>query len=375
MLGDRLKATRDAGRFERVDYPVEATLDFTRLLKQVGADVRRPVGDRSSTAGAGQASGPPYVGPYETAAFDPQSVRVVEHSADGALVGEVPSQFDPAAKFDAQQHAAGNVVWIARGRTLPKMPRFFFIYFDSAPKPAPSYPGLQTRDHWIENLAIKVQLGAEGGHAYVWQVKALGGLDITQPGERDWAGFLDVQGYRSEPFALECEARGPVLVRYRMKAPDGFTKVVSFYGDQPWCEMQLSQPVSYCWNFDNSDLMSASSKTPGQFRFSNGRTGGVSKPGELSEGEPRTTWAAKFRPDGLTLACITPDETATHRAGPGGGMGGVGVEGAGGAAHFVVFGGMLGGKANLTKTMEDLRRTMTLANPPALSIAAVEKRP
>ncbi|MCX6900991.1 MAG: family 20 glycosylhydrolase [Verrucomicrobia bacterium] len=339
----RVLVKLDAGRFDRVDYPVEAKLDFSKLL-----------------------SG---------AVLDPQSARVVEHAADGAVIGEVPSQFDPAAKFDAQRHAAGNVVWIARGRTQPKTPRFFYIYFDSAPKPAASYTGLQTRDNWIENPAIKVRLGAEGGHAYVWQVKTLGGLDITQPGERGWAGFLDVQGYRSEPFALDCEARGPVLVRYRMKAADGFTKVVSFYGEQPWCEMQLSQPASYCWNFDNADLMSAASKTPGQFRFSNGRTGRLPKPGELSEGEPKTTWAAKSRSDGLTLACITPDETATHRAGPGGGMGGVGVEGASGAGHFVVFGGVLDGKANIAKTMEELRRTMTLANPPALSIAAVEKRP
>ncbi len=341
----RVLVKLDAGKFDRMDYPVEATLDFTRLLLNLG----------------------------DVVALEPGSVRVVEHAADGALVGEAPSQFDPAAKFDAQQHAAGNVVWIARGRTQPKTPRFFFIYFDSAPKSAANCTGLQARENWIENAAIKVRLGAEGGHAYVWQVKALGGLGITQPGERGWAGFLDVRDYRSEPFSLECEARGPVLVRYRMKAADGFTKVVSFYGEQPWCEMQLSQPVSYCWNFDNADLMSAASKTPGQFRFSNSKTGHLSKPGELSEAEPKTTWGAKFRPDGLTLACITPDEAATHRAGPGGGMGGVGVEGAGGAAHFVVFGGVIEDKTGVAKTMEDLRRTMTLANPPALFVGGVEQ--
>jgi len=333
----RVLVKLDAGQFERVDYPVEAKLNFTRLLQT-------------------------------NVPFDQRSVRVVEHAADGAILGEVPSQFDPVAKFDKQQHAAGNVVWIAKGRTRPKTPRFFFIYFDSTPKPAPEYSGLQQRDNWIENSALKVLLGKEGGHVYVWQVKTLGSLDITQPGERDWAGFLDVREYRSEPFSLDCEARGPVLVRYRMKAADGFTKVVSFYGDQPWCEMQLSRPVSYCWNFDNADLMSASSKTPGQFLFSNGRTGSVSKPGELSEAEAKTTWAAKFRPDGLTLGCITPDETALHRAGPGGGMGGVGVEGAGGAAHFIVFGGVLNNTARLKNTMEDLRRTMSLAAPPALFI-------
>jgi hypothetical protein len=333
----RVLVKLDAGKFERADYPVEAALNFTKLL-----------------------SG---------AAFDPSSVRVVEEG------WELPSQFDPAAKFDAQRHAAGNVVWIARGRTQPKTPRFFYIYFDSAPKPATNYAGLRTRDNWIENAAVKVRLGAEGSHAYVWQVKALGGLDITQPGERGWEGFFDVRGYRNEPFTLTSEARGPVLARYRMKAADGFTKVVSFYDDQPWCEVQLSQPASDCWNFDDANLMSAASKTPGQFLFSSGRTGSLSKPGVLSEAEPATTWGAKFRPDGLTLACVTPDGAATHRAGPGGGMGGVGIEGAGSTAHFIVFGGVLDGKANLAKTMEDLRRTMTLVNPPALSVGSVENRP
>jgi hypothetical protein len=333
----RVLVKLDAGKFERVDYPVEATMNFTKLL-----------------------SG---------AAFDPSSVRVVE---DGR---ELPSQFDPAAKFDVVRNAAGNVVWIARGRTQPKTPRFFYIYFDSAPKPAANYAGLRTQDNWIENATVKVRLGAEGGHAFIWQVKSLGGLDITQPGERGWEGFFDVRGYRNELFTLTSEARGSVLVRYRMKATDGFTKVVSFYGDQPWCEVQLSQPASDCWNFDDADLMSAASKTPGQFLFSNGRTGSLSKPGVLSEAEPATTWGAKFRSDGLTLACVTPDGAASHRAGPGGGMGGVGVDGATIAAHFVVFGGMLDSKANLAKKMEDLRRTMSLANPPTLSAATVETRP
>jgi hypothetical protein len=94
----------------------------------------------------------------------------------------------------------------------------------------------------------------------------------------------------------------------------------------------------------------------------------------LSEAEPATTWGAKFRPDGLTLACVTPDGTAMHRAGPGGGMGGVGVEGAGGAAHFVVFGGVLASETNVAKAMEDLRRTMTLANPPIVCVASAESR-
>ena len=55
-------------------------------------------------------------------------------------------------------------------------------------------------------------------------------------------------------------------------------------------------------------------------------------------------------------------------------MGGVGVEGAGGAAHFIVFGGVIQDKANVAKVMEDLQRTMSLANPPVLSMGAVERQ-
>ncbi|MBM3890276.1 MAG: hypothetical protein FJ388_14270 [Verrucomicrobia bacterium] len=327
-------------------------------------------------------------------------MRVVE---DGQ---ELPSQFDRAAKFDAQQHAAGNVVWIAKGKTPAKTSRFFAIYFDVAangPKPAPNYTGVTTvarhsvagsaqtdvsipprsgglQGARIENSRIKVLLGAEGGHAYVWQVKSLGGLDITQPGERDWAGFLDVRGYRNEPFTLTCEARGPVLVRYRMTAADGFTKTVSFYADQPWCQTFLSLATTYFWDFDNAELMSATSKTPGKYLFSDGATDDVLKPGELSVAREGTFWGAKFRPDGLTLGNVTPDDRVQHRVGPGGGMGGVGSEGRNPATHFVTFGDVIAAApdklpAHVKQTMDALQRTLGLSNQPVISISTTEKRP
>jgi hypothetical protein len=42
-----------------------------------------------------------------------------------------------------------------------------------------------------------------------------------------------------------------------------------------------------------------------------------------------TNWVAKYRPDGLLLGLVSPDQAVSLRAGPGGGMGGVGVEGGG----------------------------------------------
>ena len=342
----RVLVKLDAGSLERTDYPVELALDFTKLLREAG----------------------------ESGTFNPLSVRVVEAGR------ELPSQFDRAAKFDALHHAAGNVAWIANGRTAAKTTRHFGIYFDTRAKAAPGYAGVTTGDgpnggKWVETSRIKVLLGTEGGHAFIWQVKALNNLDLTQPGERDWAGFLDTRGYRKEKFTLQCEASGPVLVRYRMTATDGFAKVVSFYGDQPWCETFLSLATTDFWDFDNADLMSATSRTPGNYIFSNGATGEVLKPGELSVAQEGTWWGAKFRPDGLTLGNVTPDDRAQHRVGPGGGMGGVGTEGRAAAMHFVTFGGILDDKAGVAKTMEDLRRTMTLANPPAVFIADVEHSP
>ncbi|MBM4079572.1 MAG: hypothetical protein FJ278_07725, partial [Planctomycetes bacterium] len=346
----------DAGTLERVDYPVELALNFTKLLKDANVE----------------------------GAFDPQSVRVVEYAADGALVGELPSQFDPSAKFDAKQNAAGNVVWLAKGKTAAKSARFFGVYFDVAengPKPVPSYEGVKTYDgekgmKWVENARIKTLLGPEGGHAYVWQVKALDGLDITQPGETNWAGFLDVRGYRSEPFTLTCEAKGPVLVRYRMTASDGFCKLVNFYGNLPWCEMFLSLAVDYAWDFDNADTMSATSKTPGKYLFSDGAMGEVLKPGELSVSGHNTFWGAKFRPDGLTLGNVTPDDRLQHRVGPGGGMGGVGIEGRGMATHFVTFADVTrGDAAHVTELMNALQRTLCVTNAPTVSLASSERKP
>ncbi|MCX7825175.1 MAG: hypothetical protein N2689_06415 [Verrucomicrobiae bacterium] len=104
------------------------------------------------------------------------------------------------------------------------------------------------------------------------------------------------------------------------------------------------------------------------------------KPGELSEARGGTSWGAKFRPDGLTLANITPDDRVLHRVGPGGGMGGVGSEGRNPAARLVTFGDEIAGTPDnipvaVKRLMDALQRTLGIVNPPVISISAPERLP
>ena len=48
-------------------------------------------------------------------------------------------------------------------------------------------------------------------------------------------------------------------------------------------------------------------------------------------------WVAKYRSDGFTLGLVSPQGDATLRAGPGDGMGGVGVEGGGSTSNLLTY--------------------------------------
>jgi len=61
-------------------------------------------------------------------------------------------------------------------------------------------------------------------------------------------------------------------------------------------------------------------------------------------------------------------------------MGGVGSEGRNPATHFVTFGDVISATpdklpARVKQTMNVLQRTLSLANPPVISISTTEKRP
>jgi hypothetical protein len=349
---------------EKSNYPVEIQVNFTDLFKQTGAN----------------------------AALDENSIRVVECDASGKIKGELPCQFDKAKNFDKQSRALGNVVWIAEGGLPAKTARWFYLYFDThegKPKPPLQVPDpIKTYDaeckpkgphpegsKWIENSRYKILLGRQGGHLYVWEVKALGNLDITQPGETSWAGFNDgPRSTRDEFLELTCEAAGPVLVRYRATAADGSYKILTFYRNLPCVETYLSLAVNFFWDYDSPKTMLEGHPAPGRYALSDGEEGVIPlKVGDLSlQCKSPCFWGVRYREDGLAIGLVTPDDRASHRIGPGGSMGGCGIEGGHvRVSHFVSFADVI----NDPKGMADaLQRTLAIAPQPSVSLSPPQVR-
>jgi len=347
--GYRVPLLLESPEETKTDYPVEVELDFAALLQAAGAD----------------------------GTFDENSIRVIACEADWRPRREVPSQWIP----EAAGRARGSVVWIAAGEIRPEAPQRYLLYFDTidqGPKPAPDYPGgVRTEaagggSAWMENERVRAWLGSEGAHLYVWEVKALGGLDVTEPGESGWAGFNDIGGLRSEPFRLTCEAAGPVLVRYRADLEGEPALTLNFYAGAGWVEVFLEFLAGYYWAFDRTENMAADRPQPGTAIFSNGATAPVPASNVQEQVvQPDTLWAAKHRADGLTLGLLTPEASIYHHVGPGGGWGGVGLERGGEAAHFITFADVT---ADPAATMERLRATLNTQKPVAIKRGVVVPR-
>lgn len=343
----RVPLRLDAAKADSEDAPVEVPIHFGDFLKE------KP---------------------------DISSIRLVEITKGLVAPREVLCQFVPGKGFDAEKRPAGAVVWIAQGKLAAGSSRLYHLYFDTianGPKaPVGCDDPVKTYDaeggKWIENSRIKVKLGEKSGVLFVWQVKALNALDVTQPGESGWAGFGDMgREYRDLPFKLDCAAAGPVLVRYTATSPDGVVKTYDFYRGAGWCDAYAGIRTRFYWDYDNADNMSSASKTPGKWLTASGESGDVGAPGRPSEGGPgTTTWAVKWRPDKLAIGLVAPDERACFRVGPGGGMGGVGIEGYADASHFVTFADVCDDPA---AAMGSLEAALAIRNAPSTVIGAVER--
>jgi hypothetical protein len=196
------------------------------------------------------------------------------------------------------------------------------------------------------------------------------------PGEWGWAGFADLGGNdRKLTYRLTCTAAGPALVRYVATTSNGQTKTVSLFGGAAWMEVVLSDPAEYYWDFDTPKNFAADGPTPGQYLFSTGATGPVGRAVDGVAAQVRAHgafWAIKWNPARLALGLVTPDAPATLKIAPGGGSGGVGIEGSPPTAHFVTYAGLLESEPRLV--MQRLRQTLAFRDPPAVTVHAVQER-
>jgi hypothetical protein len=84
-------------------------------------------------------------------------------------------------------------------------------------------------------------------------------------------------------------------------------------------------------------------------------------------------WAIKTNEQGLAHGMATPEATSRFVIGPGGGMGGVGIESSEPRSHFVTLAGRLDKKQS-TGIMDAIRDTFNLKNQPVVVQYAQEKR-
>ena len=297
-------------------------------------------------------------------------------SAPPAAPREILAQLDPSDTAGKRR-----LVLLLPGLLAKNTQVVVHVYL-GLPAAAPALPqAVTTRDgpdgsKWLENDQVRLLLGREGAHVYRWEVKALGGRDLTMPGETGWAGFSDLaQGHRNTPHELTCAARGPALARYVCTDATGLVKTISLFGGVSWMEVVLNEPVGHYWDFDDPKNFADDGPTPGTYLFSSGAKGAL---GREADGVPaqvkatKTYWSLKFNPQKLALGLVTPETAALHHVAPGAGAGGVGIEGSAPAGHFVTFAGVL--QAEPADTMNRLQATLDFRNQPEIVLGALEAR-
>ena len=332
----RLGLVIDAGNAERLTLPIE--LDVA-----LPADLRsKPVRAFCSIA-----SGP--------ATEIPAQLDPVEVSSRTRLTLVIPGLIPAKAQASVQ-------VYLGLSKKPEALPQAVFTQNDPN--------GMK----WMENDKLRLLLGSEGAHIDRWEVKALGGRDITQPGTKGWSGFSDVMGKeRALQYQLVCLANGPALVRYQCTSTSGAKKQISLFAGASWIEETMREIKEGYTHYDDVKNFSGTSSTPGKYLFSDGKSGAVGKETDGASAQIRVsaTWSIKYNDQKLALGLITPEAKTTHVIGPGGQWGGAGINGAP-PVHVITFAGVLEDEPEVT--MKRLQQTLDLNRQPSTSLFDLEKR-
>ncbi|MEZ5257334.1 MAG: hypothetical protein R2705_10725 [Ilumatobacteraceae bacterium] len=98
----RVELLVGAAGFVRTDHIVSVGVNFTEILDSVG----------------------------EPGTFDPNSVRIVEVDANGAVIDDyIQYQFEGVSAYNATTNADGQVVFPLEGTTAPTQTRRYYMYF------------------------------------------------------------------------------------------------------------------------------------------------------------------------------------------------------------------------------------------------------
>ncbi len=138
-------------------------------------------------------------------------------------------------------------------------------------------------------------------------------------------------------------------------------------------EVVLNAPTGHYWNFDNPANFAADGPTPGEYLFSDGKTGSV---GRHADGVPaqvksqRVHWGIKVNADRLALGIATPEVAAHHVVAPGAGAGGVGIEASEPANHFITVAGVLEDEPEVM--MQRLSHTLDFRSQPRVLTFSIQ---
>ena len=399
---------------ERTDYPTEVHLNFSELLEEL-KKLRPETPISSGPVPISISSGP-------DEEFDLNSTRVIEYSADGSPLTEIPFQSDPRPDFNPKYNADVNLFWRINGTLTKDSTRSFCVYFDTkpvkkkSPKRKPDYKikGLSAKsarkgNAWVENKFMKVLVDRRGGRITRWEIKKMSDTDIinydvkktrafletpaspfpttlvptegvvhrqTSTERRDGTGGSDNQ---NAMFDLTCEANGPLMTRYHASTPDGFSKRLTFYHDLPLCEVTMNVATYRIHNYNTEPKLIE----PVKYLFPNYLTGNILSERNQVIMNPDSHWSLRTTPGGLTLACLTPDNKTTHyvrldnvKNESGGFTGDIGVEDKSTpVAHFIIFADVISNPADIFYLMNRLKTTFTTVNQPTIQRERVEMKP
>lgn len=300
-------------------------------------------------------------------------VRAFFSIKDGPAV-EVPAQLDPAGAA-----ARVRLTIVISGPVPANAQAAVHVYLGLPAQPAALPQAVSTTDGTkgmkvLENDKVRLLLGPEGAHIYRWEVKALEGRDFTQPGETGWSGFSDIMGQlRAAPAQMTCLGAGPAMVRFNCAYASGETKQLTLFAGASWTEEMLSGVEGGYTDYDDPKSFAADGPTPGQYLFSGGEKGLVGKhaDGRAAQVHVPAVWCIKFNDRKMALGLVTPEAATPQCVGPGGGWGGVGVNGKP-PAHVVTFAGLLETEPDVT--MKRLQQTLNLRNQPKISLFGLEQR-
>lgn len=349
----RVPVRIEAGERKRPPMPIVLRLNVARLcgVEVEPASPRLVVGEKVCPAQVVPLWSTEGWRPGEGVAFVLPHALAPGQSIEGYLYWSSGEGRVPEAESDLRVTARADRAWLepvvvaAAGQAAEAAAR------ERVPQEALSRPErlrrlvgrealcLEGGEVWIENSRLRVMIGSEGAHLYVWQVKALNNLDITQPGTHDWCGFLDFNWVRRTPFALRIVSAGPVVAIVHAVEPSGTEKCIAAYSGLPLVEMFSSEASGWMWNYDNVGNFAGDAPMPGRARLADGTEAAVPRSDEQVHIMPakRVRWGAKYRPDGLTLGLITPAAPTDMRIGPGDGWGGIGIERSAATDWFVTY--------------------------------------